>query len=535
MHRILGEDEDAKAGKRFLWLNGAAGCGKSAIAQSTIESCIQRGVLLASFFFSRSDPTRSHAGSLVATLAYQLYHAFPETDVQKNILSAIQKDPLIFKKTLQRQFTALITEPLTNVLSRTQSTQHCVPFLIVIDGLDECTDRTAQKAILTSLAESVRDSNLLIFVASRPEHDIKLSFSLKCLKDIHTRLSLDLGDDECDADSDIRLYLFDRFAEIKDDFDNRTAGRKLVQDWPGEEVIETLVSKASRQFIYAATVIRYVECTRHRPDHRLDIVLDRRRDNGDHPFAELDSLYAMILESAFDIEKVLHVLSLYITSGRNISCSVIEKMLSYDEGEVETSLFCDMGALIQISKPTGDAFPRKDRGYDPEHSPLYLRILHASFREYLLDAARSKQFHIDLDYETVKHVTHALQYLASCCSSSFDPYSNAATPIDFLYRFQYQMGRRINPITISLELQQSALSFPLKEFLEPHTSTRTFPQLLQNFVNPFLELLEAMTSDHRYLPNLPCPIYGIVSLRFFDLSSRSKFHNISRMTGRLRS
>ncbi|KAF9565072.1 hypothetical protein CPC08DRAFT_786225 [Agrocybe pediades] len=98
MHWIIGENKDAQASKQFMWLNGAAGCGKSSIAQSTIESCIERGVLLASFFFSRSDPTRNHAGSLVATLAYQVYCAFPETQVQTEILSAIKKDPLIFKK-----------------------------------------------------------------------------------------------------------------------------------------------------------------------------------------------------------------------------------------------------------------------------------------------------------------------------------------------------------------------------------------------------------------------------------------------------
>ncbi|KAF9539610.1 hypothetical protein CPC08DRAFT_770938 [Agrocybe pediades] len=301
---ILGKYKDGRAGTQFMWLNGAAGCGKSAIAQSTVESCIEHGLPLASFFFIKSDSTRNHAGSLIATLAYQLYCAFPGTEVQTEILSAIKKDPLIFKRTLQCQFTALVIQPLRIHFSKDQSTQHRVPFLIVIDGLDECVDRNAQKAILTGLSESFRNSNLCIpiFVASRPEHDIKLSFGSKFLKDIHTRLSLDL-EDEDDADSDIRLYLFDRFAEIKDDFDNRTTGRKLAQDWPGDEIIETLVEKSSRQFIYAATIIRYVESTRHRPDHRLDIVLNLRPVNGEHPFAQLDSLYAMILESAMDIKK----------------------------------------------------------------------------------------------------------------------------------------------------------------------------------------------------------------------------------------
>ncbi|KAF9543231.1 hypothetical protein CPC08DRAFT_700543 [Agrocybe pediades] len=476
----LGRDKDEQAGKQFMWLNGAAGGGKSAIAQSTVESCIEQGLPLANFFFSKSDITRNHAGSLVATLAYQLYCAFPGTKIQTGILSAIQKDPLIFKKTLREQFTSLIIQPLVTHFSNGQSIQQPVPFLIIIDGLDECTDRSAQKAILTGLAESVRDSDLRIpiFVASRPEHDIKLSFSSKYLKDTHTRLSLDL-EDEDDADSDIRLYLFDRFAEIKDDFDNRTMGRKLAQDWPGDEIIETLAEKSSHQFIYAATVIRYVESTRHRPDHRLDVVLNLRPVNGEHPFAQLDSLYAMILESALDIEKVLHVLALYLMDlDENIYCSVIEKLLSYDEGEVVT-LFCDMGALVQVYK-------------DMYHDQLYLGFLHASFREYLLDAARSKQFHINMEYETIKHVTHALQYLASCCSNSFNRDSIAGTPMYMLCNIHPLLAQRTGQITISLELRQAVLSFPTKEFLKPHTSTRTYWVLLQDFVTPFLEILEAM-------------------------------------------
>ncbi|KAF9565053.1 hypothetical protein CPC08DRAFT_212153 [Agrocybe pediades] len=479
----IGEDEDARAWKQFMWLNGAAGCGKSAIAQSTIESCIGRGLLLACFFFNRSDPTRNHAGALAATLAYQLYCAFPKTSVQTEILSAIQEDPMIFKKTLQRQFLALIIQPLKTHFSKDRSRHYRVPFLIVIDGLDECIDRTAQKAILTGLAESLRNSNLFIpiFIASRPEHDIKFSFASKFLKDIHTSLSLDIGNGY-DGDYDIRLYLLDRFAEIKEDFDNRTTGRKLSQDWPGDKIIDTLVWKSSGQFVYAATIIRYVESTRHRPDHRLDVILNLRPVNGDHPFAELHALYATILESALDIEKVLHVVSLYLMDAPRICCSVIEKMLSFDEGELDT-LFCDMGALVQVYELQYS---------DPQDPPRYLRFLHASLPEYLLDAARSKQFHINMDYETIKHVTHTLQYLASYSSSSFDLYSNAGSPIYILASHQYGMGYRIGQIPIPLELRLSILSFPLKEFLEPHTSALPYRLLLRFFVTPFLERLEAI-------------------------------------------
>ncbi|KAF9543233.1 hypothetical protein CPC08DRAFT_716778 [Agrocybe pediades] len=488
MRWILGEEEDGRAGKQFIWLSGAAGCGKSAIAQSTIESCMERGLLLASFFFNRSDPTRNHAGSLFATLAYQLYCAFPRTEVQTEILSTIEKDPLVFKKTFREQFTSLIIQPLRIHFSKDQSALLRIPFLIVIDGLDECTDRAAQKAILSCLAESLRNSSLCIpiFVASRPEHDIKLSFSSKALKDIHTRLSLDL-EDENDSNSDIRLYLYDRFAEIKDDFDNRTTGRKLDQDWPGDKVIETLVWKASGQFIYAATVIRYVESTRHRPDHRLDIILDHRPVKGDHPFDELDSLYAMILESVSDIQKVLHVLSLWFMDVDRIHCSIFEKLLSYDEGELET-LFYDMGALVRFELDNSVDFPEG-------HNLYRLRFLHASFREYLLNAARSKRFHIDIDNESMRYAVIVFQYLVSYGSSSFDWWSVVCTPMHISRHIQEHIHSRIDCITISLELRQSLLSFPLNEFLEPHSSSPDrYEQLLEHFVTPFLALLENIVS-----------------------------------------
>lgn len=56
----------------IMWLSGAAGAGKSAIAQSMAEDFHSRGLLAASFFFGRSDSTRNHARSLVSTIVYQL-------------------------------------------------------------------------------------------------------------------------------------------------------------------------------------------------------------------------------------------------------------------------------------------------------------------------------------------------------------------------------------------------------------------------------------------------------------------------------
>ncbi|KAF8966225.1 hypothetical protein BDZ97DRAFT_1658024, partial [Flammula alnicola] len=62
------EDRDAW----IMWLHGAAGAGKSAIAQSIAELCIKSKLSIASFFFFRTDSTRNSIQPLIATLAYQL-------------------------------------------------------------------------------------------------------------------------------------------------------------------------------------------------------------------------------------------------------------------------------------------------------------------------------------------------------------------------------------------------------------------------------------------------------------------------------
>src|SRR6266581_2883083 len=64
------ETEDLNA--LIMWLYAAAGAGKSAIAQTIAELCHAENILLAAFFFSRSDPSRNNAKSLVASIAYQI-------------------------------------------------------------------------------------------------------------------------------------------------------------------------------------------------------------------------------------------------------------------------------------------------------------------------------------------------------------------------------------------------------------------------------------------------------------------------------
>jgi len=243
----------------ILWLTGAAGAGKSAIAQSIIELCLLEGFVIASFFFFRSDSTRNHAKSLVATLAYQIFFSVPST--QAIIQAAIENDPLIFTRSLEHQFDLLVVQPLRKFYKPLDTLEEKWRRIIVIDGLDECLDHASQRQILNMFRDAIRKYELpiIFLVASRPEHDINTTFGSKHMVGVFARLYLD---ESYEPDEDIRRFLQDSFEEIRTT-DPFKSGIPMV--WPTPEAMESIVRKSSGQFVYAATVVRYVHSIRQQP------------------------------------------------------------------------------------------------------------------------------------------------------------------------------------------------------------------------------------------------------------------------------
>jgi len=80
----------------MLWLFGPAGSGKSAIAKKIAEIAAEMDLLIGTFFFSRTSPTRNTKDRLVATLAYQLAISIHAT--RTHIENVIEQDPAIFHK-----------------------------------------------------------------------------------------------------------------------------------------------------------------------------------------------------------------------------------------------------------------------------------------------------------------------------------------------------------------------------------------------------------------------------------------------------
>lgn len=175
--------------KDMMWLHGAAGAGKSSIAQSMTELCMKSGAPVASFFFFRTDTTRNYVRPLVPTLVYQLIVIMPT--IRTLVLDIIEQDPLIFEKSLEERIRLLIIGPLRH-FEETQSFR--VPIVLLIDGLDECKGRDIQAGIIHAFSNRIRTktgTQVRVPISSRVEPHLIMTFNSQTVKSSLDRPPLD--------------------------------------------------------------------------------------------------------------------------------------------------------------------------------------------------------------------------------------------------------------------------------------------------------------------------------------------------------
>ncbi|KAM6496463.1 hypothetical protein JOM56_009169, partial [Amanita muscaria] len=229
--------------ERIFWLYGPAGAGKSAIAQ-TIARTHARPKVAASFFFFRSDVNRNDGNRLFTTLAYQLALSMPE--IRDHIAHSLSERPDLPRTSVETQFEQLLLAPAV-IVDIIKKYQELAP-VIIIDGVDECTDEKIQRLFLKVIGDAVADDRfpLRFLIVSRPEVHIE-----QTIRRFQTPiLAIDLADLN-DANRDIEKYLVDEFSRIASE-------QGLDPTWPGQEIIDDIIYKSSGNFIFASLVIRFV-------------------------------------------------------------------------------------------------------------------------------------------------------------------------------------------------------------------------------------------------------------------------------------
>ncbi|KAJ7478165.1 hypothetical protein FB451DRAFT_1395952 [Mycena latifolia] len=357
---------DTSPDRAILWLHGCAGMGKSAIAQMFAGDCQAQGRLGASFFFKRGHPKRGTWHSLFTTLAYQLATSIPELLLP--VQQAMDTDKLVVGRAMTVQFRKLLVEVFKNTPDL-----HFMP-VIILDGLDECADHKVQQQILRLFIDAIRDHHLPIrlLVASRPEPHIREILEREVTSVIcrHYLLSVDNS-----ARQDIRIYFQDEFSRIYTEYMAR--GINLGPGWPTPEEIEHLVNKSSGVFIYATTVIRFIEDEYNHPADRLASVLSLDPLST----APLDDLYTEILSVVPCEPQQLHILHAIWQGTR-------DRYLAMDPEQMDSLLDLHPGTSRLALRGLHSLFqipPICTRFNDPD----YVRPLHASLGDYLEDSRRS--------------------------------------------------------------------------------------------------------------------------------------------------
>ncbi|KAJ7678053.1 hypothetical protein DFH06DRAFT_1167737 [Mycena polygramma] len=376
-----------------VWLHGPAGAGKSAIAQSLCQKLEEGGRLGASFFFKRGHPSRGHAKRLFATIAYHLALRFP--DLNRHISAVLESDPSLVDRSISIQLQKFIVEPLQHFASTHIPRDTLV---VVIDGLDECEDRKSQREILRCIGHAFNERRLplRILVTSRPEPHIR-EIVVGALNKIHHPLNIE------QSFEDVETFLLDEFARIHRE--HRITMATVPRPWPSPQEIHNLVEKSSGYFIYASTVIKFVDDRNFRPTERLAIIVGMAESPLGSPFAALDQLYTQILSEVHPRPQLLKIL-MVIASPLPLSPTHIEQLVGLELGDVSLvlhGLHSVVGGLSEENEEDGSNPPycqaREGLVCSPDILPFVTRkeglyVYHASFGDFLHDPGRAGSFYI---------------------------------------------------------------------------------------------------------------------------------------------
>jgi hypothetical protein len=178
------------------------------------------------------------------TLAFQLAYQYPL--FRKELVKVLKARPDVGRESLCSQMEKLIVGPLKAT---------GIPTLIIIDALDECKDEEPASAILSILSRYVdKIPKAKFFITGRPEAPIRSGFRLKSLLPITEVLKLHEVKPET-VDNDIKQFFQTKLANLAE---NRSDCDSIV-DWPSSSDIEILCKKAAGFFIYASTVVKFVD------------------------------------------------------------------------------------------------------------------------------------------------------------------------------------------------------------------------------------------------------------------------------------
>ncbi|RXW20100.1 hypothetical protein EST38_g5760 [Candolleomyces aberdarensis] len=348
-----------------LWLHGFVGCGKSAIALAIALKFERRNRLVGSFFFFRNTGARSRMTRFATTLAFQLAAAIPEA--APFIKKAVTEEGLL-GSSLVAQLRRLVYEPFKAAAKRVRLLKMSLlkgPFLIVIDGLDECEDRQDVQAFIDDMLDFFKKNPLVplrFFITSRVEQHIQ-----RRLEKGQVRLENLVN--HCSR-GDIDKFMDTCFEAEKRENPVVKAYIRNHGDWPAKKDKDQLVDHIGGSFIFASALFKYIvdpTDDQSTPMDRLPHTLNMNPG--------LDTLYAKTLSRSQHLPHFSDVISVLALTFEPLPIVGIAELLGIECFEV-VRVLVNLQAIIHI----------------PGTDDLPVTICHTSLRDFLTTESRSGCF-----------------------------------------------------------------------------------------------------------------------------------------------
>ncbi|CUA78407.1 putative WD repeat-containing protein all2124 [Nostoc sp, PCC 7120] [Rhizoctonia solani] len=337
------------------WINGMAGTGKTTIAYTFCETAEKRNLLAASFFCTRSSAECRNVTRIIPTIAYQLAGYLAP---YRSALSKVLGGRTDFgSRHVLAQFAQLLKEPL-------QAIKDMIPnhLVMVIDGVDECEDRSGIARLLDTLFQYSPNVPLKFLITSQPNAEIYAKMSL--YRPLRDMIHLD-EIDESVVQADIQLYLSEGLEHL----------------FLGPAEMEQLVQRSGKFFIYAATLARYITSGRSIDPHkRLQSILSVAPD-ATRWHSPIDALYSVVLTSALEAgkpEDIWMVLRTVLLAQEPVNVATIVALAGIEDSRRVLSVLNLLRSVLHHPNTTG-----------------LVSTLHASFPDYIFDNERSGPYYCD--------------------------------------------------------------------------------------------------------------------------------------------
>ncbi|KAJ2936487.1 hypothetical protein H1R20_g605, partial [Candolleomyces eurysporus] len=284
------------------------------------------------------------------------------------------------------QMQCLVYEPFRSAAERCpMGTLRGSPFLILMDGLDECDDKEEIQELIEGMLAFFDDNPFIplrVFITSRVEQHIQPHLNVPGVR-------LENLVDHC-SDDDISTFLDVLFESERRRNPVIRAYISEHGEWPIPGDKQKLVKHIGGSFIFASSVFKFIMGSTVQagslttPMDRLPLALEMNPG--------LDGLYAQTLARSEHLPYFLDIISTIALLEAPLPTSGIAELLGISTHEV-VNVLVNLQAIIQV--PGTDNMP--------------VTLFHTSLRDFLTTQGRSGQF-----FASPRHHVHLFFRLQEC-------------------------------------------------------------------------------------------------------------------------